>query len=121
VDAMVNKGPFVRFVWGIESDARPNHHPDPPPGEDSKVWDGRDFSQGRFWVRAERQVIWGLPDVNAALFTIKVCHTPGEEVLADPSMRDSLISALESMSPESREYKGLTRGWEDLMRLLKPC
>lgn len=121
VDAMVNKGPFVRFVWGIESDARPNHHPDPPPGQDPERWDGRDFSAGVFWVRAERQVIWGLPEVGAALFTIKVCHTPGEDILRDPARRRTLLSALESMSPASREYKGLANSWPALMRLIQPA
>ena len=120
VEAMVQKGPFVRFVWGVESDDRPNHHPDAPYGHDPRDWDGRDFSKGRFWVRSERQVIWGLPEVGAALFTITVSHMPGSEVLDSPYLRDSLVASLESMSPESRKYKGLARDWGNLMRLLAP-
>lgn len=112
VDAMVNKGPYVRFVWGVESDDLLNHHPEEPPG--------RDFSQGHFWVRTERQVVWGMPEVGAALFTIRVGFVPDNEVLADEGLRTSLISALESMTPEAREYKGLTQGWDDLLRLLRP-
>jgi hypothetical protein len=120
VEAMVQKGPFVRFVWGVESDPRPNHHPDPPPGEDPRMWDGRDFTKGEIWLRAERQVIWGLPEVNATIFTIKVSHTPGSEVLQRKELLDPLITSLESMSLESREYKGLASGWDSLMSLLNP-
>ena len=120
VDAMVNKGPFVRFVWGVESDDRLNHHPDPPPGRTKDEWLGRRFSLGRFYVRTERQVIWGLPGVGAALFTIRVGHIPDHEILADESLRRPLVEALDSMSPAARDYKGLTREWDSLMKLLTP-
>lgn len=118
VDAMVNKGPFVRFVWAVESDDRLNHHPEPPPGWEADEWNGRDFSKGQFWVRTERQVLQGLPEVGAALFTIRVNYLPQEFVLASEELRTTLIAGIESMSPESLEYKGLTRGKSDLLRLL---
>jgi hypothetical protein len=118
VNAMISKGPFVRFVWNVESDDRPNHHPEPPPGVDDAEWQGRDFSAGRFWVRTERQVIWGLPQVDAAIFTIRVGFVPDDVVLADDALRASLRAAVESMSPEALRYKGLERGREDLLRLL---
>jgi hypothetical protein len=120
VEAMVHKGPWVRFVWGVESDPRANHHPDPPPGNDPFRWQGRDFTEGRFWVRSERQVIWGLPEVDSALFTIKVSHMPGEAILTNPEWRRQLILALESMSLASREYKGLANDWDGLMKILRP-
>ena len=118
VDAMVKKGPFVRFVWGVESDDRLNHHPEPPPGEDFEAWSGRNFSQGRFWVRTERQVIWGLPEVGAALFSIRVGFVPDSVVLASSELRTSLKAALLSMSPAARAYKGLDKDWDRLMKLL---
>ncbi|MGV3613908.1 MAG: heme-dependent oxidative N-demethylase subunit alpha family protein [Fimbriimonas sp.] len=118
VDAMVNKGPFVRFVWGVESDDRLNHHPEPPPGHDPAVWDGRDFRGGRFWVRTERQVVWGLSQVGAAVFTIRVGFVPDTVVLASEELRTSLIAGIESMSPAALAYKGLARGREDLLKLL---
>jgi hypothetical protein len=118
VDAMVNKGPFVRFVWGVESDDRLNHHPEPPSGQDPAEWDGRDFSGGRFWVRTERQVLWGLPEVGAALFTIRVGYIPDTVVLASEALKTSLAEAVRSMSPEALAYKGLARGREALLNLL---
>lgn len=119
VDAMVNKGPFVRFVWAVESDDRLNHHPEPPPGGNAEEWNGRDFSRGRFWVRTERQVLHGLPDVGAALFTIRVNYLPDDVVLASEELRTTLIAGIRSMSPASLEYKGLAKGREDLLSLLK--
>jgi hypothetical protein len=119
VDSMVRRGPFVRFVWGVESDFRLNHHPDPPPGWDPDEWQGRIFASSSFWVRTERQVVWGMPEVSAALFAIKVGFVGSDVVLRDPRLKDPLISALESMSAESRDYKGLTRDWNRLMAILK--
>lgn len=118
IDAMVNKGPFVRFVWGIESDDRLNHHPEPPPNEDSAEWQGRDFSAGRFWVRTERQVTWPLPEVGAALFTIRVGHVSDTEILPNPALLQPLREALLSMSEEAKAYKGLAQDWNGLMKLM---
>ena len=118
VDAMINKGPFVRFVWTVESDDRLNHHPEPPPGIEKREWDGRDFSHGRFWVRTERQVIWGLPAVGASIFTIRVGFVPDTVVLASEILRTTLAAGVRSMSPKSIEYKGLVPGRDDLLRLL---
>jgi len=118
VDAMVNKGPFVRFVWGVESDDRLNHHPEPPPGIDPQEWSGRQFDQGRFWVRTERQVIWGMPEVGASLFTIRVAYVSDEEVKADPQLLSTLRQALDSMSEAARQYKGLAKHWDRLQSLL---
>ena len=113
VRAMVQGGPKVRFVWTVESDNDFNHHPSRPAG--------RNFADvGDFWVRWERQVTVGLPDVNAALFLIRVGFCSRKEVLADASCRDQLVAALESMSAASRQYKGLGGGtFGQLMQLLQ--
>lgn len=118
VEGMISKGPFVRFVWGVESDDRLNHHPEPPPGEDPALWNGRRFAEtGRFWVRTERQTTWGLPEVDAALFFIHVGFVA--DVDLSPDERERLRSAVESMSPEARAYKGLDAEFGALMELLK--
>ncbi len=106
VDSMVRRGPYVRFVWGVESDDRPNHHPVPPPGQDPAEWHGRQFEKG-WTVRFERQVVWGLPEVNAALFVIRVGLVPPVNVMAAQGSFEALCSAVRSMSPASLEYKGL--------------
>lgn len=115
VSAMTGKGPWVRFTWGVESDDRLNHHPEPPPGEDPALWNGRLFKD-RFWVRWERQTIWPLPEVDAALFTIRVGFVADHE-LSDRE-RPALSMALRAMTPQAREYKGLTEGFDRLMELV---
>ena len=58
VDAIVNKGPFVRFVWSFVTDTRLNHHPAPPAGVDPAIWRGRSFNPAfevPFYLRIERQ------------------------------------------------------------------
>lgn len=117
IETLINKGPYVRFVWGVESDCRLNHHPDPPPGWSPQAWWGRDFAKGKFWVRTERQVLWGLPHVNALLFTIRTGFIPSDEILTNFALKLPLKKALESMNPASRKYKGLDLGWNQLMRI----
>ena len=62
--------------------------------------------------------MWGLPEVDAALFTIRVGFHEDSEILSRPELKDPLLSALHSMSPEIRAYKGLDREWSRLMAIL---
>jgi len=121
VDAMIHRGPFVRFVWGLDTDRRPNRHPVPLPGEEHG-WPSPPFDPGLpspFVFRVERQVMVGLPEAGAALFFIRLYLTEGAEVRADPERRRALVSALRGMSPESRAYKGIAAYAEELMEWLE--
>ena len=119
---MIHKGPFVRFIWSFVTDKRLNHHPTPPPGADPVIWRGRTFNEFQytpFYFRIERQVTYGFPEVEASLFTIGVTFLSGHEVRNNPHQRDQLISALESMTPESRVYKGVAGCFDQLIAWLK--
>jgi hypothetical protein len=119
VEAMTTRGPWVRFVWAIESDDRPNHHPDAPPDQDPTEWWGRQFTAARqFWVRVERQCTIPMPEVGAAIFTIRLSWVPGSLVVANEAWRQPLRDALEGMTDDEREYKGLSQDWGGLMALL---
>ncbi len=119
MDAMVNKGPWVRFVWSLESDDRPNHHPIAPPGWDQEAWWGRQFSlQQRFWVRVERQCLVPLPEVQSALFTIRLSWWTMEEILENEDLRKPLVAALEGMTPAERDYKGIRQEFDALLGLM---
>jgi len=108
VKALIEQGPYVRFGWGLATDTRLNHHSEAPQGIASSDWQGRAFQGGELFVRIERQVTWGLPKVNAFLFTIR---TYFEEVLPlrHTALGQALRTAVGSMSPASLTYKGLDR------------
>jgi len=101
---------LVRFAWGVAftsdldlSPERTARHP-PPRVEDAVV-------------RVERQTIWGLPVVGAALFTIRTYLYPCFNLA--PPLKAALADAVESMSPESRRYKGLTELASPLVQRLR--
>ncbi len=121
VQAMIHKGPFVRFVWSFVTDQRLNHHPYAPVGQNQKQWTGRSFSSDQvppFYLRVERQVTFGFPELNMGLFTIRVSFWNGLEIKNDQVKRNQLLGALLSMTPESRKYKGVYDCFDDLTRWL---
>lgn len=124
VDAIVNKGPYVRFVWGFGSDNRLNHHPVPPAHVDPIEWKGRSFDEGMksgtpFYLRVERQVIYGFPKFRASLFCIRVSHWDGREIKKDLVKIEKLVNALNSMNAKSLVYKGLLESRESIIEWLK--
>lgn len=122
VDAMITKGPFQRFVWSFVTDLRLNHHPEAAPGWDPSEWKGRSFRKGAtepFYFRVERQTTAGFPSLQASLFTIRVYFSLASEIKSDPFKRTQLASALKSMTPESKTYKGVASCFDDLMEYLE--
>lgn len=117
VAAMIYKGPYVRFTWGLVTDSRLNHHPEAPPDTDTGTWTGRCFdpTRPRLYLRVERQLIWGFPDIGAALFTIRTYLTDCHTIKANSFKRDLLIASLRSMSPDQLRYKGLFRDQEAIL------
>ncbi len=105
VHQMITQKPMVRFAWGLSTDTQLNHHPKSPD-------EGRRFNleHPQLYLRIERQVIWGLPEYDSALFTIRTYFRDCSVVKNDPILRFKLHSALQSMSPESLIYKGLAEG-----------
>ncbi len=107
VDAMITRGPWVRFVWGLETDLDLDHHPERATP--------RNFATNPFVVRFERQILIPLPDQEASIFLIATGFVSKEEILTDETLWLPLKAALESMSPESRKYKGVADQFEALM------
>jgi dimethylamine monooxygenase subunit A len=118
VDSCIRRGPFVRFTWGIAFSDRLNQHPEPPPGLPNALEQRADFdpTNDPLWFRIERQVLWGLPEVDAFLFTIRVFLYDARETAAHPENGPALRAALTSMSPEARRYKGLTEVFDRVMK-----
>lgn len=117
VHTMITQKPMVRFAWGLTTDTRLNHHPEPPVGTAVDDWQGRRFDREHvhLYLRIERQVIWGLPQHNAALFTIRTYFRDCCEIKQHPILRVQLCSAIESMTPESLIYKGLVESKSSIL------
>lgn len=122
VEAMINKGPFVRFIWSFVTDKRLNHHTIAPPGWNADEWKGRSFNLSQpepFYFRVERQVVYGMPLIDSSLFTIRISFINGQEIKNSPSWRAQLLGALKSMTPESRHYKGVAGCYDELTSWLE--
>jgi dimethylamine monooxygenase subunit A len=98
VRAMIERGPFVRFVWTLTPDARLDRHPDLI-GPAS--WQR---AEGVF-LRVERQVTVPLTAAKAGLFLIRVYVYPFGELSAEERART--LAALAAMPEPIRAYKGL--------------
>lgn len=111
-------GPYTRFAWGIATDTRLNHHPEPPPDVDAAIWHGRSVNSDnqKFYIRTERQNLVGFPETEAFLFTIRTYFYDIDTLTIEE--KKALVSALESMSPEARQYKGLSNTMEQVISKL---
>ncbi|MBT1702215.1 heme-dependent oxidative N-demethylase subunit alpha family protein [Chryseosolibacter indicus] len=109
-----SRGPFTRFAWGIATDTRLNHHPEPPPHTDAAIWNGRQTNNTNqlFFIRTERQNLIGFPEVNTFLFTIRT-YFYEVDILTDKE-KSALLTAVNSMSAETLRYKGLDKTFHSL-------
>jgi hypothetical protein len=98
VDAMIERGPYVRFVWTVTADRHLDHHPEEGRREPWRA-DGHGF------LRVERQTTVPFAVQQASLFLIRTYLTPFEELTA--SERGVLARALEALPADVAAYKGL--------------
>lgn len=101
VRAMLTKGPFVRYVWGLSPDGARSRHParSRPMPSDHPLDDA--------WLRVERQTTLALPGTALALFAIGVHVTRLPEALASAARREAFAAAVASLGPAERRYKGV--------------
>jgi hypothetical protein len=98
VASMVERGPYVRFVWTITADSHLDHHP-----EEGRRDPWRAGGPG--YLRVERQVTVPFPEVSAALFLIRTYLYAFDAL--PPADRSTLAAALIAMPVDIRRYKGL--------------
>jgi hypothetical protein len=110
LQSVINRGPFARYAWGVDTDDKLNHH---PAGPNKRT----DDSARQYYIRMERQHLVGLPAVNAFLFTIRTYFFDVEQLNSDE--RKALASAVRSMTPASLEYKRMDRFVDDLLSKLE--
>lgn len=111
VDAMLTRGPYVRFVWTISADDLLDHHPDQ--GQRAPWSD----ATARGFLRVERQTTVPLPGADACVFLIRTFLYGFDEL--EPAQRKVLAQALEQMPAEIRHYKALTTAIPLALRLLR--
>lgn len=91
--AMVNNGPFQRFVWSVVTENKISFHPD----EINKPFDGQLF------VKVERQITIPFPEIQAGLFILRQNILLPEEI-----DYTALRNACAGMTDAQREYKGIS-------------
>ena len=99
VRAMVDRGPYVRFVWTVGADDVLDHHPDK--GDRRLGWEHATEA----FFRVERQVTVPLPKTRSSVFLVRTYVRP-LLALSDAQLK-VLRRALEVMPPEVRRYKSL--------------
>lgn len=97
--AMLERGPFERYVWLMVVGADLSQHPD------LKKPDLEPIIQNTF-LRFERQTTLALPTLERALFTIRVTMQPLLEIHHNPEKRQKLARVLRSMDRAALEYRG---------------
>jgi hypothetical protein len=98
VNAMIDRGPYVRFVWTIKPDAELDLHPEE--GRHSPWPEDQDP-----FLRVERQITVPFAAVDAALFLIRTYLYDVSHVA--PEQRQILEDAVASMPNEIARYKGI--------------
>lgn len=113
--ALTKKGPYVRFAWGLTTDCRLNHHPEPPDAVSLSDWYGRTFDpkHPELYARVERQAIVPLVDFPAYLFAIRSYIYNVEELT--PDSLQAMSDAINSMSEQTLNYKGLQNSKGDIL------
>ncbi len=115
LQAMVSKGPFIRFVWSFDPTSELSQNPalhthgrKKPLGDDPSTW----------IFRVERQTTLPMPDLQRSLFTIRIFVAPFSGVLSAERKKLMEESVL-SMTDEFLKYKGLLNKKELLLEYLR--
>ena len=104
----LHKGPYRRYNWTLTDTPILNQHP-------SKNI-GKNFDRENLFLRVERQVLQGFPEVCAVLFLIRTYV--GDIKTMDKNHRVTLGDVVNKMTADELEYKGLTHYKENVVSYL---
>jgi hypothetical protein len=111
VEALVTRGPYVRFVWTITADDELDHHPE----QGRRLpWSA---TTARGFLRVERQTTIPLPIEAGCVFLIRTYLYEFAELSSEK--RQILARALEQMPPELVRYKSLGTALPRALELLR--
>lgn len=100
------RGAVERFAWGVATDDRLNHHPEPPVDISLEEWRGRSFDEKapKLYARIERQTLFPVSKTCLG-FTIK---TYFQDISTLPTKDIQLIAqSIAGMDDRVLHYKGL--------------
>lgn len=106
VYAMIHSGIFERFVWSIVYENKYNFH---PRFEHKKF----DIKNPKIFLKVERQITVGFSKHDFCLFILRQYLVEEKDI-----EKNILAKVIESMSPEQKQYKGLSDSY-DLLSYLK--
>ena len=120
VDAIINKGPYVRFAWGLSIDPRLNHHPRARLNSvESRMPIQRfDPQSPSLFMRVERQTLWPFPEQQAAFFTIRTYLTDCSKIRENIQQNSQLVASINSMTEQQLQYKGIQRDKDNILTWL---
>ena len=98
---------WERFVWTVTDHPRLHAHPRRLDPQRWPAGAGTALPQQAWW-RTERQTFVPVPSAGQAVFTIAVDVQPLAQALDSPERTRRVRDALATMSPEVRDYRGLT-------------
>lgn len=105
---------WERANWGLARTLELNLHPTRKlPRLDSSV------TLDEVWFRLEQQSLVALPESGAILFGIKLLILPLAQIKADPSTRQGMTRALETMPEPMAIYKGIAPARERLLAIME--
>ena len=119
-DAMFDKLTPDRPVWRINWTVLDNPELFQPSATGRKARARTQLSAEEFgdamYFRTERQTLWKLPESGDILFTIRTyCDSVSSLDRRYPEFRRHLGETLHTASPQTRQYKGWSPMWADLM------
>jgi hypothetical protein len=107
--AIIEQGPFIRFAWGMAANDVLNHHSAAAHDGDREQAGHEERAElAGMFVRVERQILWGLPEVDAVMFTIRPYWYPLADLRQEPERLRQLAAGVRSMTDEHLAYKGMT-------------
>jgi len=110
VSAMIDRGPYVRFVWTLKPADDLDLHP-----EEGVHASWHDSREG--FLRVERQVTVPFQEVQAAIFLIRTYLYAFGELTAQQRRR--LTTALETMPDDPARYKNVWPVRETILGMLR--
>jgi dimethylamine monooxygenase subunit A len=116
---VVQRGPFIRWAWGLHRDGELCHHPVLHQQPEEPIAPTPDQAAAATWLRIERQTFIPMPDIGRAVFTIRTFVEPLQQLADDLNGCAALASAIAGMSDEALVYKGLVQRRDPLVTWLK--